>query len=456
MTWNTRPEPVALTSAQIRHGQRWIITCSCISILFGIGISDRVVSLFILGIAPATTDATLAFFFAIGPLLTILTALVSPVAARCGKKRVLIPFYLVCVPFLVVLTALPALLHVLTPRHVIWAMALTLSGYAATRSLGFAGWFPLINDNVPDEIRGRFFGKLRTSWQLIVVAYTALVGWFLGRHPAAWQFQVLFAVSIVANLAMTRGITFIPEAPLAPPPAGVSFWRMLAAPFRDRPYARFLLFGSLFNLAAGLSGPFALRCLKHTLGAGDNFVIWMDTAASIGAAATLPMWGRLVDRFGGRAIFALMVPAFAFLNLVWLLATPSFAGWRILIALFFLGQGMLSFGIGVGITDMMLGGAGKEHSSACINTAFVVNTMSAGAAPFLGTAISTGLGRVADWHSGMITLDANRWVFICRCVLMLGALGVVPFLSREHGGRVGEALQRISSGMLNLIPAFRR
>jgi MFS family permease len=456
MKWNLRPEAAPLTAVQIGRGQRWIIACSVISILFGVGISDRVIALFILRINPAATDATLAFFFAIGPLLSILTALMSPWVSRRGKKRTMVPLYLAGLPFLVVLAILPSFLRAAAPHHLVVAVALTLTGYGVCRALGIAGWFPAINDNVPDEIRGRFFGKLRTSWQLMVVAYTALAGWFLGRHPAAWQFQVLFGVSILANLAMSYGITFIPEAPLATPPAGASFWRELAAPFRDRLYARFLLFGALFNLAVGLSGPFALRCMKHTLGAGDNFVIWMDTVASIGAAATLPLWGRLVDRFGGRAIFALMVPAFALLNLLWLLAAPAAAGWPVLVGAFFLGQGTFIFGIGVGITDMMLGGAHREHASAYMNIALVLNTVAAGAGPFLGTAITAALAGTADWHAGPLTLDANRWVFVCRCLLMLAALAVVPGLSREHGGRVGEALQRISSEVLNLIPFFRR
>jgi MFS family permease len=281
------------------------------------------------------------------------------------------------------------------------------------------------------------------------------VGWFLGHKPEAWQFQVVFVIAVAANLAMTAAIMRIPEAPLTRAGSELTFWRMLAAPFRDRPYTFFLIFGVLFNLAAGMAGPFALRCLKGTLGAGDGFVVWMDTVASVGAAATLPLWGRFVDRFGGRTLFALLVPAMAVLNLLWLFAGPSESHWQVIVAVFYLCQGIFVFGIGVGITDMMLGSARKGHESAYINIAFVLNTLAIGVGPFLGALVARSFaGACGQW--GAVTLDASRWVFVWRFLLMLAPLWIVSRLPREHGGHVGEAIQRLSAGLLNLMPSIRR
>jgi hypothetical protein len=70
--------------------------------------------------------------------------------------------------------------------------------------VGFAGWFPLIGDNVPEVARGRFFGRLRTAWQTVLVICTAATGWFLGEHPAVWQFQVLFGIAVAASQGAAR------------------------------------------------------------------------------------------------------------------------------------------------------------------------------------------------------------------------------------------------------------
>ncbi len=455
MQGTIQPESAALSIAQTRRGQRWIITASAISVLFWTGISDRVISLFILGVNPGVADAVLAFFFALGPLSAVLTALGSPWVTRRGKKRMMVPFYLAGVPFLVILAILPSLREACAPTILIAAVAFSLTGYWVFRSWGTAGWFPIINDNVPDDIRGRFFGRLRTSWQIVLVVYTAMVGWFLGHKPEPWQFQVVFVVTVIANLVMTVTILRIPEAPLEPAPEGMTFWRMLAEPFRDRSYTPFLLFGALFNLAAGMAGPFAIRCLKGTLGAGDGFVVWMDTASSFGAAATLPLWGRLVDRFGGRILFAALVPALAALNLLWLFANPVGAHWQVVVAAFYLFQGILLFGIGVGITDMMLGSARKGHESAYINISFVINSMAVGVGPFLGALVARSFAGVMEqW--GPLSLDPNRCVFLGRFLLMLTPVLLIRRLSREHGGHMGEALQRLSAGLLNLVPSLRK
>ena len=190
------PEPAALTAEQMRSGQLWIIRCSVISVLFGAGISDRVIALFILNVHPSISNTTLACFFALSPLMTGLMVLTIPLAAIFGKKRILTPFYLADVPFLILLAILPSLHGIVAPTTLVMLVALSLIGYGAFRSLGMAGWFPLISDNVPDNIRGRFFGRLRTSWQLMLVAYTAAVGWLLGHNPALWKFQVVFVIAV--------------------------------------------------------------------------------------------------------------------------------------------------------------------------------------------------------------------------------------------------------------------
>jgi MFS family permease len=440
---------------QMAHGQRRIIWCSVTSMLFWAGLNDRTISLFVLRLHPAVTDSTLAFFFAIGPVTAVLTALMSPLVDLKGKKRVMVPFYFISAVFLVFLTLLPWLRTGWRPGPMVAATGACLSGYYILRSLGFAGWFPLINDNVPDESRGRFFGRLRTSWQLMLILCSLAVGWFLGHQPGLGRFQAIFVVALAANVAMTIGILAIPEAPVVPPAGPTTFWGRLAIPFRNPVFVNFLIFGIVFNLAAALAGPFAVRCMKSTLGAGDNFVVWMDTLASVGAAATLPLWGRFVDRFGGRVLFAILLPPLALVNLFWLVLAPEHGSWRYLLAAYSVLQGILIFGVGVGVTDMMIGSARKGHESAYINICLVTNTLAAGVAPFLGTLIARTLTEVRiTW--GPFVLDSNRWVFLARALLMLLPLLILNKLSRRHGGHVGEALQRFSTGLAGFFPGLWR
>ncbi len=454
MSLAIRPESTPLSLEQREVGQRWIIRCSVISMLFWAGLNDRVVSLFILKLNPAVSDATLAFFFAVAPMTAILTAVVSPLVELRGKKRFLIPFYFAASALLLILPALPAVASVWSPGAVVILAGAVLTVYAMLRSVGVAGWMPIIDDNVPAESRGRFFGRLRTSWQLMFVACTLAVGVVLGPAATLPRFQLVLGVAFVANIAMAVGIMAIPEAPLVARTERHSVWGMLAIPFRDPPFVKFVVFSALYSLALALPGPIAVRCMKGTLGAGDNFVVWMDTAASIGAAATLPLWGRFVDRFGARPIFALLLPPLALVNLLWLVVSPAQAHWTWLIGTYAVLQGVFVFGISVGITDMMLGGAREGHRSAYINIAFVASTLTTGVGPFLGAAIVKVLGGI-EGHWGPIVLDGSRWVFLIRTVAFLAPLFLVRRLSREHGGHVGESLQVLGAELMNRLPFLR-
>lgn len=454
MKLTRHPEPAPLTPAQKTLGQNGVIAASVISMVFWAGLNDRVISLFILRLNPAATDATLAFFFAIAPMTAILMAAVSPLVELRGKKRLLIPFYLASALALLLLPCVPFLAAARGPSAAVTAAGVILIVHGLLRSTGMAGWFPLIDDNVPAESRGRFFGRLRTSWQLMLVACSLGVGAVLGSLPTLGRFQLVFVTAIAASLLMTVAVMAIPEQPIMRREDRVSLWRMLGVPFRDRPFVMFVTFGVLYNLALALPGPGAVRCMKHTLGAGDNFVVWMDSLAALGAAATLPLWGRFVDRFGGRPIFALLLPPLALVNLLWLPLSPSLAHWPWMVASYAVLHGIFVFGISVGITDIMLGGARDGHRSAYINIAFVANTIAAGAAPFLGAMIARGLGGIeGQWHG--LFLDGNRWVFLARALLFLAPLALVARLSREHGGHVGESLQQLSDGILNRLPFLR-
>ena len=439
-----------LTQEEMRTGRFRITLYSTISVIFGAGINDRVISLFVLHLNPDISNSALACFFAIAPLLGILTALISPLVDIIGKKRVLKPMYLLATPFLGMLVGIPWLSHLTSSSTAIVVLALILSGYYTCRWLGFAGWFPLVNDNVPAETRGRFFGRLRTTWQTALIISTALLGWFFGDSSELWRFQVVFALAFITNLIGTMVILSVPEQPVMPRKSPKGFFQMMLMPFRNKVFVNFMIFGGLYSLAVGLAGQFAIRCLKTTLCAGDNVVLWMEMMSSIGAAIMLSVWGRFVDRFGSKAIFTLLVPPLAAINLIWLIMSPDLPGWKIWLGAYNVLQGILISGIGVGTTDMMLGSSGRVYRSAYINVSFVINTVAVGIAPFLGTLVTNATGDWI-WNWGWLWLDGNRLVFVVRFLLLLIPLFVIRSMSRRYGGEVRPAFGQMAQSARRLV-----
>ena len=446
----TAPPAQPLTNEEMRTGQTRITMYSTISVIFGSAVNDRVISLFVLHLYPDISNSALACFFAISPLLGILTALVSPLVDMIGKKRVITPMYVLSAPFLLMLVGIPWLGRVASPFAALVALGLILTAYYTCRWLGFAGWFPLINDNVPGETRGRFFGRLRTTWQSALIISTALLGWFFGDSPDLWRFQAAFGLAFVLNFAGTVIISSVPEQPIVPRRLPKSFLRMMLMPFRNKVFVNFMVFGGLYSLALGLAGQFSIRCMMTTLGAGDNVVVWMSMMSSIGAAVMLSVWGRFVDRFGSRAIFTLLLPPAALMNLVWLLMSPDLPGWQIWLGAYYFVQGIFLSGIGVGTTDMMLGSSGRAYRSAYINVSYVINTVAAGAAPFLGTLITTIAGD-SVWNYGWVWLDGNRLVFVARAILLLLPMLILDRMSRRHGGEVRASMGRMAQSARRML-----
>src|SRR5690606_11398393 len=52
-----------------------------------------------------------------------------------------------------------------------------------------SSWFAILIPIVPDTIRGRFFGRLRTSWQLVAISLAILLAFYLSDDASPKVFQ---------------------------------------------------------------------------------------------------------------------------------------------------------------------------------------------------------------------------------------------------------------------------
>lgn len=248
------PEPHELQEHEQRRGRRMIVAGSLVAMLTLSGMNPELLSLLALRLDPGTGNALLACFFLL-PFMRVLTALGGPLADRLGKKIILVPTW-TPLPFVIFLMAwLTGAGALVDPDVIVLGLLGLLLLVSALQSWGLAGWFPLINDNVPANIRGRFFGMLRTCWQLALFVLSLLVGRFLGDAPQAWKFQVLVVVAGVAVGARTLMFTAIPEAPVRKDADGHSTLRRLAGAVDHEMLSRFGLTPNRFVFAVrtGLS-----------------------------------------------------------------------------------------------------------------------------------------------------------------------------------------------------------
>jgi len=158
-------------------------------VTFG-GLNPQVMSLLALRLDPDISNSVLSLFFLL-PFLRIISAVVGPLADRWGKKIILVPAYALLPLVVLPMAVMPGMLGKIRADRIVWTLWALLVVYSALQSCGLAGWFPLINDNVPPRTRGRFFGTLRTCWQTALFVISLLVARFLGPTPElSWSFPL--------------------------------------------------------------------------------------------------------------------------------------------------------------------------------------------------------------------------------------------------------------------------
>jgi len=170
--------------------------------------------------------------------------------------------------------------------------------------LGSTFWFPLLHDVIPQHRRGRFFGRLRALWSVVLLAGMLLCGLFLGENPDTWRYQLVIGVAAVLILLRNVFVARIPENTRRL--AGdrrFSDWRghvgrMLANP----QVSAYCLYFAAFTFCFGFMGRPLVLYLRF-LGMPTNRNLYVTAFRTVGMIAAFTLGGQLVDRVGTKRVF---------------------------------------------------------------------------------------------------------------------------------------------------------
>ena len=315
--------PEALTPAQQSKGMRNAIIGQVFGIMGIICFRNGLVLLYLklLGLSSPAVMVCLALPMFLGGTMTIPFAFM---ADRCGKKLIgLVGQVLGLIGFaLLVLTG-----FIRQGGLMYTAVAAGVVLFSIGRTMMGAGWFGLMRPVVPEDMRGRFWSKLRFTWQTVGVLFAGASALMLNKNSPLGLFQ---SVLVFAGLLTGMRIIFycrIPEA--SQPVTHTGFLKTLAHIIKAPGYASFCCYCFLLLLAtAGVPALFALL-EKEVLDMGDNTVVWLSNIFMIGQIAGFFFIGRVVDRFGTRAVFIICHLTYALVLFLfpvrWALPLPLFA-----------------------------------------------------------------------------------------------------------------------------------
>jgi MFS family permease len=317
--------------------------------------------------------------------------------------------------------------------------------FAAAAVLGVLGnnaWTAWMGDLVPGSLRGRFFSRRTVYLSLAGTVASLATGVLLDVCvPRGWKEETLAALVVVAaGAAVVSVVLLLRQAdPSAGAAASAWEWSALIGPLRDaaaRPFLRYLL---AWNGAVALSASFFSLHMLQTLQTGFALAAAHGVAVAMVRIAAAPLWGRTVDRLGGRPVLQVCSVGIAFVPAIWLFATPDRL-WPLAIEAVV--AGTLWGGHGIAAMDLTLGLSPRRQR------AFYVAVFAA--AGGLGFAVASVLAGALAWRlPSELPLLGLTWTSL-HALFFLSSLGRAA--AAVLAWRIAERDARPAGDVLRALP----
>jgi len=208
--------------------------------------------------------------------------------------------------------------------HALFAVVLISS---ITTMVATPSWISWMAELVPRRFRGRFFGYRNAIIAASLLAATIAGSLFLDYARAAGfellGFVLLIGAAVALGLQATRVMNKLP-APSIRRGAAPHDWHQFLAPFRAQAFRELLVVFFMWNVAIGTSAAFFAPHMLRNLKMSFFEIGVYSCLATVAAVMTNRPWGKIIDRFGSRAVLALCSAGIALVPLVWFFPRPDF------------------------------------------------------------------------------------------------------------------------------------
>jgi MFS family permease len=363
----------------------------------------------------------LSFFAAYAGVFSLISL---PRLERAGKRTVMLRGWLATAVIMLPMAVLPLLANSFPSKNslLIWVIMVMIALRGIFDGYGSSAWFPILQDNVPARITGKFFARLRRVWQSCLLVLIWLMSYYLGDNATYNKFAVIFTLGLACLFA--RAITAYKMAEL--PPKGRKakknifkrIFELLTYP-QLRTYILYLI---VMNIALFMPIPFQIKMLKN-LGYSDGYVLLATSMVHLASIFTLRFWGKISDRYGNRSVFSICVIGNMVTVFLWLIVDSQMFS-RIFVFVLYLMLGIFSAGSGIAQTRHMLNSTPRSNQASIVLIT-ITSSISLALAPLLGGIfLSATKGTVL--YSGAFALNNYHLLF-----LISGLLFIIPYNLRR-------------------------
>ena len=297
--------------------------------------------------------------------------------------------------------------------------------YCVLRSFYSATWFPLIDNFLRADERGKFFGNMRFTYMIFNMLLIFSVGFIMGEKPPLWIIQIYF---IIAGAGLLWRKIFLDRLPFHCDAATsrVEIIPALKISLANSALVGFSFYYGFLTMAALSAFPLAVVYMKSCLGFGAKTIMIITSLGIGGQIAAYGAVGFLMKNMP-RKYFTLMIHLLLLAVIGGLLLTAPSQSWScyFLAGLFFFNGMAVAFLNCLGSTEMLsLARPGNKVMAMAFTTTFQSIGNAVGR---LGMTLLMASGMLAPmWQCGSRSFTHFHALFIFSFVMtLLGLLFLV-------------------------------
>jgi MFS family permease len=286
-------------------------------------------------------------------------------------------------------------------------------------NFGGPGWVSWMNDLVPKNLRGEYWGLRNRIIGIAQFVFISLAGIVL--HVAEGADKEIFAYGVLFTLAFAaRFANFIPlgrqyEPPMSVPAFTSEFkFTIFLTKLLTTNFGRFALFIILMTFSINLIGPIIPVYIIKSLGFNYIQFTIVTMTAIVASFVFMTYWGRLSDMYGNYRILFITAIALPVLPVGWLLLR-NFYG-LIVLQVF---SGFVFAGFNLATTNFIFDAVRRENISKIMAYFNTLNTFCA----FLG-ALTGGLlvNLISHYDLSVSLLNKFTDVFAVSSLLRIAVI----------------------------------
>lgn len=401
-------------------------------------------------------------------------------AERYGQRKRLVPWFafvsrLLWVPMLLIPYVLPRSL---------WVGAFLVLSLlsAALANVAQPLWMAWISDLVPEDNRGRYFGRRNMYAGVVGMVVSVVGGLFLdiaSRHQAGAEreaFALLFGLATLFALgSFLLGLNSpdVPQSKVQERAEGGASGGALAyylSPFADLNFRRVMIYFVALVISQAVAGQFFVVYQLKNLALNYTTFQLLAAVASLASLASMPLWGYLADKYGNKPLLAIAGLIVLVPPILWLLTAPdgivglwawaagghlriSWTKLMIIVLNLFAGVGWA--GIGLMQFNLMIGAAPAEKRTVYVSAIAAVTGIAGGIAPLVGGALLDALASVHFPAHGLVR-NSYHALFLLSGVLRIGALFLIAPIQEAGSNSARYVLKQLGATKPGSLSSIRK